>query len=82
VILFGVIGCGAVLIGLAKHVLHSAFLMIVMEIVVIGAVVLTALIHATLSGIYKVALFRHASGFGGISGFDSGVLEQSFQLAD
>ena len=82
VILFGVIGCGAVLIGLAKHVLHSALLMIVMEMVVIAAVVLTALIHATLSGIYKVALFRYASGFGGISGFDSGVLEQAFQPAD
>ena len=72
---------GAVLIGLTKHVLHSAFLTIVMEIVVICAVVLTALVHATLSGIYKVALFRYANGFSSIAGFDSRVLEQAFQPA-
>ena len=82
VILFGVIGCGAVLICLAKNVLHSTLLTSVMWMVVIGAVVLIALIHATLSGIYKVALFRYASGFGGTSGFDSRALEQAFQAAD
>jgi len=80
-ILIGVIGCGAVLIGLTCHVLHSAFLTVVMEVAVIGAVVLTALVHATLSGIYKVALFRYANGFSNISGFDSRVLAQAFQPA-
>jgi hypothetical protein len=81
-ILFGIIGCGAAVFGLAEHVLHSAFLMIVVEIVVIGAVVLTALVHATLSGIYKVALFRYANGFGDMSGFESDVLACAFQRAD
>jgi hypothetical protein len=80
-IYFGVFLCGAVLIGVAGT-LHSAFLKIVMEMVVIGAVVLTALINATLSGIYAAALYRYATYPGHTSGFDSRALEEAFQPED
>ena len=73
--------CGFALVGFARSVAHSAFLMILLEVVGIGVVVLTALVQATLSGIYQVALFRYANGFSAVSGFDPDVLEQAFQPA-
>lgn len=79
-IFIGLFACGSVLIGLTSHVLHSAFLTIVVEIVLVAAFVLIALVNATLTGIYKVALFRYANGFSNVAGFESGVLEQAFQL--
>jgi hypothetical protein len=81
-IFISLFACGVVLIGFTSHVLHSALLTIVVQIVLVGAFVLTAFINATLTGIYKVALFRYANGFSNIAGFDSGVLEQAFQRAD
>jgi hypothetical protein len=67
----GVIVCGAVLIGFTSCVLHSAFLTIVIEIVMICAVVLAALVNVTLNGIYAAALYRYASGWGGTVGFEA-----------
>jgi hypothetical protein len=81
-IYFGVIACGAVLIGFANGVLHSAFLTVVMEIVMIGAVVLAALVNVTLNGIYAAALYRYASGWGGTLGFEANTLAQAFQPKD
>jgi hypothetical protein len=70
--------CGVALFSFARSI-HSALLMAELEIIGIGVVVLTALVCATLSGIYHVALFRYANGFSAVSGFGSDVLEQSFQ---
>jgi hypothetical protein len=81
-IYFGVIACGALLIVFTNCVLHSAFLTVVMEIVMIGAVVLAALVNATLNGIYAAALYRYASGWGGTVGFEANTLDQAFQPKD
>jgi Family of unknown function (DUF6159) len=70
-IYLGVIACGAVLIGFTSCVLHSAFLTIVIEIVMICAVALTALVNVTFNGIYAAALYRYASGWGGTVGFEA-----------
>jgi hypothetical protein len=72
---------GIALVSFARSVTHGAFLMVLLEIIGIGVVVLTALVQATLSGIYHVALFRYANGFSAVSGFDPDVLEQAFQPA-
>jgi len=61
--------------------LHSAFLKIVMEMVVIGAVVLTALIMRRSRGSTprrSIAMHLPRSHFG----FDSRALEEAFQPAD
>jgi hypothetical protein len=63
-------------------VLHSAVLTLVLELVMIGAVVLTALVNVTLNGIYAAALYRYASGWGGTMGFEAHTLEQAFQRKD
>lgn len=80
-IYIGVVVCGAMLLVMTA-VLHSAFLTVVMAIIVIGAVALTALTHAALSGIYAAALYRYATDSGSTSGFDSHALENAFQPAD
>jgi hypothetical protein len=81
-IYLGVIGCGALLVCFASCVLHSAVLTLVLELVMIGAVVLTALVNVTLNGIYAAALYRYASGWGGTMGFEAHTLEQAFQRKD
>ena len=80
-IYFGVFLCGAVLVILASAT-HSAFLTSAMETIVISAVVLTALIHATLSEIYAAALYRYANYPGHTSGFDSHALAGAFHPAE
>jgi hypothetical protein len=81
-IVLGMFSCGVLMIGFAAHVLHSVVLVIGIEVVMICALVVIALIHATLSGIYKVALFRYANGFSAVSGFDPQVLERAFLTRD
>jgi hypothetical protein len=81
-IYLGVIICGVVLICFTNCVLHSVFLTLVIEIAMIGAVVLAALVNVTLNGIYAAALYRCASGWGGTLGFEARTLEQAFQPKD
>jgi len=81
-IYLGVIICGVVLICFTNCVLHSVFLTLVIEIAMIGAVVLAALVNVTLNGIYAAALYRCVSGWGGTLGFEARTLEQAFQPKD
>jgi hypothetical protein len=81
VIYLGEFLCGAALIELASAI-HSAFLTVVMQTAVVGAFVLTILIHATLTEIYAAALYRYANYPGHTSGFDSRALERAFQPAE
>jgi len=76
-IYLGEIACGAVLISLASA-LQSTSLTVLMEIVVIGAVVLTALVNSALSGIYAAALYRYATDSGDTPGFEDRALERAF----
>jgi len=76
-IFLGEIACGGVLLALACA-LDATFLIVVTETVVIGAVVLTALINAALSGIYAAALYRYATDSGDTPGFESRALERAF----
>jgi Family of unknown function (DUF6159) len=78
-IYFVVLVCGVALIVLT---MHSLFLVIVMTLLVIGAVALTALVQAALSGIYAAALYRYATDSGSTSGFDTHALEKAFQPAE
>jgi hypothetical protein len=71
--------CGIALVSFARSVTHGAFLVVLLEIILIGVVALTVLVQVTLSGIYHVALFRYANGFSAVSGFDPDVLEQAFE---
>ncbi|MCE9640316.1 MAG: DUF6159 family protein [Betaproteobacteria bacterium] len=74
---FGVILCGVLLMMMAA-MLHSAGLVVMMGVITVGALVMSALIHSALSGIYSAALYRHASGSGGMQGFNAEVLQSAF----
>jgi hypothetical protein len=71
--------CGIALISFARSVTDGAFLVVLLEIILVGVVALTVLVQVTLSGIYHVALFRYANGFSAVSGFDPDVLGQAFE---
>jgi hypothetical protein len=77
-----VIGCGTALTALARNVLHSESIMLLTQIVMIGALLIIALIFSALSGIYAVALYRYASDSAGTSGFDSDALAAAFYARD
>jgi hypothetical protein len=74
---FLVIICGVALV-IAAAFTQNMPLIILTIVVAIGAVIVTALIHAALSGIYAAALYRYASGGEKTSGFDSSALQQAF----
>ena len=44
----------------------------------IALVILAALVHSALSGIYAAALYRYASGGTQTQGFDPNMLQQAF----
>jgi hypothetical protein len=71
--------CGIALISFVRSVTDGAFLVVLLEIILVGVVALTVLVQVTLSGIYHVALFRYANGFSAVSGFDPDVLGQAFE---
>jgi hypothetical protein len=73
-----VLAGGIGLTELAKNVFQSELLMQAMQLITIGGLGLVTLIYSTLSGIYAVALYRHASDSAGTSGFDSDALSMAF----
>ena len=74
---FSVITCGVLLV-IAAAFTQNAPLIILTVVFVIAAVIVTALIHSALSGIYAAALYRYASGGERTPGFDSSTLQQAF----
>ncbi|HEY6452196.1 MAG TPA: DUF6159 family protein [Steroidobacteraceae bacterium] len=75
-----VILCGSMLMCLAGGTLHSRSFMVLVQLVLVGALLLIGLLYATLSGIYAVALYRHANGFHDNPEFDARWLDHAFQL--
>ena len=73
----GVAICGGVLVFMAAAA-HSVPLIVMTAIVVIGALAITALVQAALTGVYAAALYRYATGTKGTDGFDAQALEQAF----
>lgn len=73
----GVAICGGVLVLMAAAA-HSVPLIVMTVIVVIGALAITALVQAALTGVYAAALYRYATGTQGTDGFDAQALEQAF----
>jgi hypothetical protein len=71
-----VVLCGSALMCLLGG---SRSLVVVTELVLVGALLLIGLLYSTLSGIYAVALYRHANGFHDIPGFDAHWLDHAFQ---
>jgi hypothetical protein len=69
--------------GIALGVLVAPTKNVVLILTVAGAVVvalvLIALMHAALSGIYSAALYRYATSQQGSGGFDGDVLGQAFR---
>jgi hypothetical protein len=76
-IYFGVLLCGLLLVLVAVG-LHSVPLIAMTVIVAVGALLLTSLVHAALTGIYAAALYRYATGTDGTGGFDAHALENAF----
>src|SRR5271165_6012796 len=73
-----VLAGGTGLTELAKNVFESELMMHAMQLLTIGGLVIVALIFSTLSGIYAVALYRHASDSAQTAGFDSDALANAF----
>ena len=72
-----VILCSVALV-VAGIKLGSAPLLVMVAIATVLALILTALAHAALSGIYSAALYRYATTGSAGAGFDSGVLQAAF----
>jgi hypothetical protein len=77
-IYFLVVVCGLALIFAAAAVAHSLALIIMAAAAMVLALMLTALVHSALMGIYAAALYRYASGGNDTMGFDSGMLASAF----
>lgn len=73
-----VLAGGTGLTELAKNVFDSELMMQAMQLLTIGGLVIVVLIFSTLSGIYAVALYRHASDSAPTAGFDSDALASAF----
>lgn len=79
---FGLIQFAVIIVGITL-VIAVAFtqnmpLIILTVILAVTAVIVTALIHAALSGIYSAALYRYASEGEGTAGFDNSALQLAF----
>jgi hypothetical protein len=74
---FSVILCGVLLV-IAVAFSQNGPLIILTVVFAIAAVILTALIHSALSGIYAAALYRYASDGAPTQGFDSSTLQLAF----
>jgi hypothetical protein len=58
-IIFGAeVLCGIALVSFARSITDGAFLVVLLEIILVGVVGLTVLVQVTLSAIHHVALFR------------------------
>ncbi len=68
---------GVVLI-IAAAFTKSMPLIILAVVALIVSVIVIALVHAALAGIYSAALYRYASGEGVTQGFDGAVLQRAF----
>jgi hypothetical protein len=73
-----VVVCGMVLLFLTAGT-GSGILIGLMVLLVVGALIVTALVHSALSGIYAAALYRYATGGGPIRGFDHQAMQLAFQ---
>ncbi|MEO8103970.1 MAG: DUF6159 family protein [Betaproteobacteria bacterium] len=74
---FSVIICGALLV-IAAAFTQNAALIVLTVVLAIAAVIVTALIHSALSGIYAAALYRYASDGTPTQGFDPNALQLAF----
>ena len=74
---FTVIICGVLLV-IAAAFTQNAPLIILTVVFAIAAVILTALIHSALSGIYAAALYRYASDGTQTQGFDPNAMQLAF----
>jgi hypothetical protein len=70
----------AVALGVGAVVAGSGLLALVVGAGAVLALVLTALTHAALSGIYAAALYRFATTGSAGAGFDAAVLREAFAL--
>ena len=69
---------GAVALVAAGVWLGSTALLVMVGVATVVALILAALAHAALSGIYAAALYRYATTGSAGAGFDSGVLQAAF----
>ena len=70
-----VLGAGLVIAAISAG---SAILVVLCLVVVMGAVLLSVLVHGALSGIYAAALYRYATQDGNTQGFDSDAMRMAF----
>jgi hypothetical protein len=80
---FGLVTVGTVLVGgllvIAAFGAHRFTLGVLLLVLVILAVCLLALAHATLQGIYSAALYRYATGDPATGGIDRDLLDGAFR---
>lgn len=76
IIELAVVALGLVLVALASSV--STWLAIAMLALMVVGVLMTFLVHSTLSGIYAAALYRYAAHGDATDGFDQGALQAAF----
>ena len=69
------LGAGLVIAAVSAG---SAVLVVLCLLLVIGAVLLSVLVHGALSGIYAAALYRYATQGGNTQGFDSDAMRMAF----
>jgi hypothetical protein len=70
-----VLGVGLITMSVSAG---STFMVMLTLVLVIGAVLLSVLVHGALSGIYAAALYRYATQSGNTQGFDSDAMRLAF----
>lgn len=70
-----VLGAGLVTLAVSAG---SAFLVVLCVVLVVGAILLSFLVHGALSGIYAAALYRYATQNGNTQGFDPDAMRLAF----
>jgi len=73
-----VIAIGISLVVATAILTHNVPVTVVVGVIAVVAVIVTALIHSALSGIYAAALYRFASDNSTTQGFDSNALQMAF----
>ena len=81
-LVFGLLQFLLILVGVAVVVMAvstgSALLVVLCLALIIGAMLLSFLVHGALSGIYAAALYRYATQSGNTQGFDSDAMRMAF----
>lgn len=81
-LVFGLLQFLLILVGVAVVVMAvstaSALLVVLCLALIIGAMLLSFLVHGALSGIYAAALYRYATQNGNTQGFDSDAMRMAF----